>query len=273
MLRRTYIPDYSIDKQKQIVHVLSKYDELISNNKKRILVLEKMISELYKEWFIRFRYSGFENKDKHKIPDGWKYIKFDELCDYQRGISYSSEDLIENENSVNLINLKNLRDYGGFRKENIKSFSGDYKENQKLNKGDLIMGITEMVQERRIIGYCALIPTYSNFCVMSADLIKIISDYNNYYLYCCFTYGFYSKCFSNFGNGTNVIHLRPSSLKNIKILVPPKSLVDQFASIVSSYFEEIDLLQLKNENLENQKNMLLPRLIFGNLDTNGKEII
>lgn len=260
--------------QKKIANVLSKYDDLIENNDKRIRLLEQMAESLYKEWFVRFRFPGHEIvKFVDGIPEGWKYEKFSDVCPYTRGISYSSEQ-IENENSTNLlINLKNLRDYGGFRKENCKHYEGLYKTEQMVKKFDLVMAVTEMVQDRRIIGYVGLVPSYEKKCVISADLIKFNSDISNIFLYAMFTYGDVSRYCSQYGNGTNVIHLRPTSLRNIKLLIPEHSLIEKYSSIVEQYFEEIDRLQQANENLIKQRDALLPKLMSGKIDLSNKEII
>ena len=248
-------------KYQQLVNsVVKDYDKLIDDNKKIIKTLEKMAEAIYREWFIRFRFPGHENQEFiNGIPTGWEYKKFSDVCSYVRGLSYSSEQ-IENLDAENiLINLKNLRDYGGFRKDNYKTYEGDYRKEQVVNKFDLVMAVTEMVQERRIIGYVGLIPTYDQNCVISADLIKILSKFDNIYLYSLFIYGGASLCFSQYGNGTNVIHLKPSSLRNVKLLIPEQSLIDKYVKTVKEYFELIDKLQLENEKLAHQRDLLLPR--------------
>ena len=128
------------------------------------------------------------------------------------------------------------------------------------------MAITEMVQERRIIGYVGLIPSYNKNCVISADLIKINSFIDNIFLYSMFIYGGVSLCFSQYGNGTNVIHLRPVCLKNIKMLIPEENIIDKYVSIVKKYFEMIDVIQTQNENLIKQRDALLPKLMSGKLE-------
>ena len=265
-LRNFKVPDWN-DNTLKIIKILNNYDQLIENNNKRIKILEDMAESLYKEWFVRFRFPGHETAEfENGIPKGWEYKKFSEVCSYIRGLSYSSEE-IEDENAPNLlINLKNLRDYGGFRKENYKRYDGSFKKEQIVSKFDLVMAVTEMVQERRIIGYVGLIPSYQENCVISADLIKLISDIDNLFLYSMFIYGGASLSFSQYGNGTNVIHLKPNSLKNVKLLIPNKNLIDNYSKIVRSYFEEIDKLQLQNEILVKERDALLPRLMSGIID-------
>lgn len=258
--------------QKRIADILYSYDILIELNNKRIKLLEQTAQEIYKEWFVRFRFPGYEKtKFVQGIPDGWEYKKFSEICSFLRGISYSSDEIEEENSPYYLINLKNLRDYGGFRKENTKPYNGKIKSDLIVKKNDLVMAITEMVQERRIIGYVGLIPSYEKECIISADLIKITSHIDNVFLYALFTYGGASQCFSQYGNGTNVIHLKPSAIKNVKMLIPTNSLIDEYTLIAKDCFDRIDILQKQNEILVKQRDYLLPRLMSGKIKLQDNE--
>ncbi|MBO5067463.1 MAG: restriction endonuclease subunit S, partial [Clostridia bacterium] len=79
-LLRFYIPDLSIEKQNSIVNFLSTYDELIENNNKRIKILEQMAENLYKEWFVRFRFPGHETTEfENGLPKGWQTKRLGEF--------------------------------------------------------------------------------------------------------------------------------------------------------------------------------------------------
>ena len=271
LFKKTYIPNLDITHQRKIATVLYNYDNLIEYNNKRIKALENIAEELYKEWFVRFRFPGYEKtKFENRIPLNWKYEKFSSIYSCYRGISYSSDE-IECEEGMNLINLKNISAYGGFRRDGLKRYDGKYKTEHCVKYNDLVMGVTDMTQDRRTVGYVALIPKISG--VISADLVKIISEIDNIFSYCLFRFGFYSKLFSQFGNGANVIHLKPSSIKNQKILIPNRELIDKFVYIAKPIFDEIEILNIKNEQLIKQRDSLLPRLMSGKLSVEGKEII
>lgn len=260
------VPLPSIKIQKIIANALATYDELIENNNKRIKLLEQMAENLYKEWFVRFRFPSHETaKFENGIPKGWKYVKFKDILSFDRGISYSSEE-IDCDDGLNLINLKNIDSFGGFRRDGTKKYNGKYKESQVVKKGDLVIGVTDMTQDRRTVGAAALIPTIKGTSVISADLVKVVSDIPNIYLYCLCRYGFYSKYFSQFANGANVLHLKPGALLNKKVLLPTKDLTDDFVEKVSALIELIDELNLANDNLIKQRDLLLPRLMSGKLE-------
>ena len=78
--------------QRKIAAILSAYDELIENNKQRIRLLEEMAEEIYKEWFVRMRFPGYETaKFVDGFPEGWENAKLESVCDFQMGQSPLSE--------------------------------------------------------------------------------------------------------------------------------------------------------------------------------------
>lgn len=85
------VPD--LDVQKKIAAILSAYDDLIENNKKRIQILENMAEELYKEWFVRFRFPNYENTEFEKgIPKDWNTLKMSEIVNYYIGGGWGEEE-------------------------------------------------------------------------------------------------------------------------------------------------------------------------------------
>lgn len=179
--------------QNKIANILMTLDECVDNNNKRIRILEQMAENLYKEWFVRFRFPGHEDVEfVTGKPRSWEPTKLEEIINIDRGLSYSLEE-IDCDEGTDLINLKNIQAFGGFRIDGTKKYSGKYKEQHIVQRGDLVMGVTDMTQDRRTVGAVALIPVIHNTSVISADLIKISSKLNNVYLYCMFKYGDVSR--------------------------------------------------------------------------------
>ena len=253
--------------QDKIAEVLTSYDRLMENNSKRIRLLEDIAEKIYKEWFVRYRFPGYKNcKFEAGLPtDEWYWYKLEEIVTIDRGISYSSEE-IDCDDGVDLINLKNIQSFGGFRNDGTKKYSGKYKREQVVKTGDLVMGVTDMTQDRRTVGSVALIPIIHNISVISADLIKINSEINNVFLYSMFRFGNISRYISQFANGANVLHLRPQVVNKIKVYLPPQNLIDSYCKMVQPIISEIDILNEKNANLTKQRNLLLPRLMSGKLE-------
>lgn len=249
-------PDRKI--QDVIVSVLSRYDELIEINNKRIKLLEQA-AEIY------FRKS-YESEIKNKNTST---IRLKEILSFTRGLSYSSEE-IDCDEGITLVNLKNIQAYGGFRRDGNKLYNGEYKERQLVQQGDLIMGVTDMTQDRRTVGSVALIPDIAGVCVISADLIKIETDINKSFLYCLFRFGNVSKYISQFANGANVLHLKPEVIKKVKVMMPTQEYIKAFSRIVTPMLDEIEMLYQQNDNLIKQRDLLLPRLMSGKLSVETK---
>ena len=82
------LPEISI--QRRIASILSTYDNLIDNNNKRIRLLEQMAENLYKEWFVRFRFPGHEKAEfENGLPMGWKVMKLDKILTVRYGKDHS----------------------------------------------------------------------------------------------------------------------------------------------------------------------------------------
>ncbi len=263
--RKIRIPLFSINAQNKIAKILQKYDDLIEKNNRKIAILEEQIQELYKEWFVRFRFPGYEKvKFVNGLPIDWEYKRLREMAQYYRGLSYSSEE-IDTDSGVDLVNLNNIISYGGFNKNGTKKYAGKYKETQTLKDSDLVMGVTDMTQERRLVGSVALVDTKGVKTAFSADLIKLISSVNKLFLYCMLKYGNYSKYIAEFANGANVLHLKPDSVMNVKVLMPSEELINKFAMSVENYFNNIKQIKELNDILLKQRDLLLPRLMSGKL--------
>lgn len=254
--------------REKLASILSAYDFLIDNNQKRIILLEKMAEMIYREWFVRLKFPGYEaSMFEGGLPKGWKYKTLGEIVSFERGVSYSSEE-IDCADGLNLVNLKNIEAFGGYRRDGLKHYNGKYKTTQVVNKGDLVMGVTDMTQDRRTVGAVALIPEIQGTSVISADLVKIVSKLPNLYLYCLCRFGNYSKYFSLFANGANVLHLKPNTLLNKKVLIPTDNLINLFVEKIQSSIDCIDDLNRQNDLLIQQKNLLLPRLMSGKIEVN-----
>lgn len=249
---RVELPDRDI--QVKISSILSAYDDLIENNNRRIKILEQMAENLYKEWF------SYKN-----IKKSAEYTRLSDILQIVRGISYSSDE-INVEEGLNLINLKNIESYGGFRQDGTKKYDGKYKKQQVVCCGDLVMGVTDMTQDRRTVGSVAIVPKLEGTSVISADLIKISSSIDNLFLYAMFKYGKVSRHIAQFANGANVLHLKPQDILKIKVLLPKDNLISKYVCSVAPMFHEMEKLNLMNANLIKQRDMLLPRLMSGKLE-------
>lgn len=266
-LRNIRISVPPMDAQKKIVDTLSAYDTLIENNQKQIKLLEEAAQRLYKEWFVDLRFPGHENtKITDGIPEGWEYKPIFDVFDFVRGRSYTSNELSDS-TGVLMVNLKNIRAFGGYNRNAEKRFVGQFKDNQILSAGDVIMGVTDMTQERRLVGHVALVPNMGETMIFSMDLIKLIPKRtDNLFLYSAMIFGGVSKRISPLANGVNVLHLKPEAIMGVEMLIPNDKVVCQYHSQMAPVFSEIETLQKQCDAATEARDRLLPKLMSGEIE-------
>lgn len=259
--------------QQSIASILSAYDDLIENNKRRIAVLEEMARRIYEEWFVHFRFPGHEKarmveSEMGLIPEKWMPSLVGECVTVHRGKSYKSTELAD-EGGLPFVNLKCMERDGGFRKSGLKRFTGSYKDTQKVTTGDLVMAVTDMTQERRIVARCGRVPRLgSDFGVISMDLVKIDANKGvpRDFIYGMFRWSGFADEVKQHANGANVLHLSPDRIAEYRFALPPSEITAQFAAFISPMLHQCDVLLEKNEVLRATRDLLLPKLISGELN-------
>ena len=266
-LKEVVIDKPPLDVQRRIGDYLEAYDNLIENNQKQIKLLEEAAQRLYKEWFDDFRFPGHEDVAiVDGVPEGWKIKPLSEVFTYVRGKSYTSKELVENGGTL-MVNLKNIRAFGGYNRNAEKRYVGKYKEEQTLNPGDLVMGVTDMTQERRLVGHVAIIPDNGETLTFSMDLIKLIPlSVKKSFLYATMYFGGYSKKISPLANGVNVLHLKPDAMMNMEMLIPTEEIVEQYDAIFETYQTRIEILQKQCDYAAEARDRLLPKLMSGEIE-------
>jgi type I restriction enzyme S subunit len=279
ILRETVIPHPPLPTQRRIAGILSAYDDLIENNLRRIKILEEMAQSLYREWFVHFRFPGHEgvplvDSPLGPIPVGWEVKVIDEVAIVHRGRSYRSKELVEN-GGVPFVNLKCIERDGGFRRDGIKSYDGPFKELQRVRCGDIVMAVTDMTQERRIVARAARVPELEGgFGVISMDLVSIevrlpeLSDF----LYSYFRCSDFADHLKQFANGANVLHLSPGKIRDHRFIMPNRSVARHYAEVVSVKFAQIENLHQRNNVLRQTRDLLLPKLLQGEIGASNTQL-
>jgi type I restriction enzyme, S subunit len=265
--------------QRKIATILFAYDDLIENNLRRIKILEEMAQTLYREWFVKFRFPGHQkvkmvDSPLGKIPEGWQATKVFDVANIFRGRSYKGEHLVD-EGGLPFINLKCIDRDGGFRIYGLKCYLGPFNTSQTAKCGDIVIAITDMTQERRIVARAARIPRINtDFAVFSMDLVKIKTrdETPPEYLYGVFRYSVFPDEVKQYANGVNVLHLNPDHIGNFIFPLPPADLYMRYSEFVKEVYAQIDVMELRNNNLRQTRDLLLPKLISGELDVSELDI-
>jgi len=263
----------SLTEQERVADVLAAYDELIESNRQRIKILESMARALYREWFVLFRFPGHENHPcvqsaLGEIPEGWEVVRLGAVADTVRGRSYRSVDLAD-EGGLPFLNLKCIDRDGGFRRSGLKRYVGEFKDVHVASKGDIVIAVTDMTQERRIVARAALVPTLDDeYGIFSMDLVRIEPKENmpKTFLYSLLRYSSFADEVKQHANGANVLHLSPDRILDFRFSLPPAELTRRYSNLVVPLLERVDILVNQIENLRRTRDLLLPRLLSGAID-------
>lgn len=232
----------SLDVQHRIASILSTYDTLIENNTKRIRLLEKMAENIYKEWFVRFRFPGHENVEmENGLPKGWKRGSLSDVCEFKRGKNITSSEM--QEGNVPVISA-GLEPSGYHSCSNVRGVN------------------VTMSSSGANAGYIAI--HYSDIWAADCSYIEESTTGNIYYVYELLNN--IRTVINNFQRGAAQPHVYPKDVNRIKLILPSKELMLKANGRLEIMHKEIYNLQKQNSLLACQRDLLLPRLMSGKLE-------
>ena len=256
------VPKPPLPTQRKIAAVLSAYDDLIENNTRRIEILEEMANAMYREWFVKFRFPGHEGVEMVEsklglIPQGWDVKQLGEMCHVIMGLSPKSE--FYNETGDGLPFHQGVTDFG-------KRFPTDrvYCTIQKrvAETDDILFSVRAPVGRINIA---------DKKIVIGRGLSAIRSkDENQVFLLQQLKDRFQEE--DTMGSGAIFNAIRKTDLLGIPLLTPTASVIGKFEEIANPIFSELTNLTLKNTNLRQTRDLLLPKLISGGFDVSELDI-
>lgn len=249
--------------QQKIASILSAYDNLIQNYKKQIEALQTAASELYKEWFVRFRFPGYKNsRFENGIPEGWKIERIGNIGEVIGGGTPSTENEEYWDGDIPWLSPVDLSDntnvYVSRGGKNITKL-GLQKSSAKMMPKD-----TVLLSSRAPVGYVALaknpICTNQGFksVVCNTSVIQPI------YLY--FYFRMNKNYLQSIASGATFPELSGSMMKKLKVLLPQMELQKEFSKKANIFISKAELLSEQITNLTQQRDLLLPRLMSGKLE-------
>ena len=231
----------SLETQKRIASFLSNYDDLIENNNKRIKLLEETAQNMYKEWFVNFRFPNYEHTEfdaESGLPNGWKIKNINEIYNIKYG---------KNLPTTKITSIGNFPVYGA------SGIMGYYSEKNVSQKVALISSRGSAGKIHR---------TYEKESFITNNSFIVTPTYE--YSHIPFFYIFESLKLLNlksYCGGVAIPQLTNSALNNINILVPEKSVIMCYDNIIEPIYKQIDLLYNQNQKLKEARDILLPRLM------------
>lgn len=261
---KVYAPDVFI--QNRIANILSAYDDLIEINNRRIQLLEQAAQELYKEWFVRFRFPGYEDaKFENGLPEGWELKKIGDIAHVKSGYAFKSEWWIDE--GVPVVKIKDIQgntiDFG-----DLSHVSAEHARIAKqfyIVEGDLLIAMTGAT-----IGKLALVPYSERPMVVNQRVGKFFLNENPAekvaFLYMTLRQNWVQELIVMIaGSNAAQPNISPFDIEKIKVLYN-KDLVDEYNRRSTPFIKQILQLFRQNQNIAAQRDLLLPRLMSGKLE-------
>lgn len=229
-----------IQVQNKIAKILSNYDDLIENNNRRIKILEEMAQKIYKEWFVDFKFPGHENATFNNIELGKKVMP---------------------------LKGKNITK-ATVKKGNIPVVAGGIEPAYYHNVANTFAPVITISASGANAGFTKLY--YKD--VWASDCSYIDSTMTKYVYYYYLLLLDNKTKINNMQRGAAQPHVYPVDLAKLLIKELDEDIINNFENKVSPLFEQIKILTLKNENLKQTRDILLPRLISGEINVENLEI-
>ena len=251
----------NLDIQQKIASILSAYDDLIENNRRRIHLLEQSAQMLYKEWFVRLRFPGHEQVEViDGVPGGWENTSISSVCETIGGGTPSTKvpeywegeivwvvpsDITGNDSLVLLDSERKITE-AGLRKSSAK----------------LLPANTILMTSRASVGFFALVDL--EVCT-NQGFINIIPHENYFRMYLLFNLMSRVNEIRSNAKGTTFAEISKTRFRDMSITKPPKVIVVQFGNHIDSIIQQIWCLKKSNLQLTKARDLLLPRLMNGEL--------
>jgi type I restriction enzyme, S subunit len=270
-LKKIPIPIRDISTQRKIAAILSVYDDLIENNSRRIHLLETMAQALYREWFINFRFPGHEQVKQVKsplgmIPEGWEVAKVEDLYKTTSGGTPSRKVDEYFGGSINWVKTQELRDGYIFETDEKITELGMQNSSARLVPKNSVL----VAMYGATIGQLGILAQPATMNQACCALISKEPPFS-------YAYAFLSLLIKR----SDLIGLRQGAaqqnisqivIRNFQLLKPTKSVLEKFNSAVEPMFSLIRNLQQKNQQLRQTRDLLLPKLISGEVDVSALDI-
>lgn len=253
------LPDLST--QNHVAGVLSAYDDLIENNRRRIALLEEAARLIYREWFVHFRFPNHENTIfENGLPVGWEMKTFGDLFEFLGGFAFKSSSYSE-DGKYGVVTIKNVHDAKFIQEcpSRVDQIPDKVKPHCKLTTGDILLSLTGNVGRA-----CAVVG--ENY-LLNQRVAKIEgkAGISKPFVYWSFSNSNTTKELENLAYGVAQLNLSPVKLSARPFVKPDKEVIDAFGVITQPMFENILSLQKQNQALTKARDLLLPRLMDGRI--------
>jgi type I restriction enzyme, S subunit len=267
--------------QKKIAAILSAYDDLIENNQRRIKILEEMAQNLYREWFVKFRfpllrsdgsYAGQAGHEKvkmvdsplGKIPQGWEVKKLYVFAD----VNVRSIKKGEEPDNILYVDIASVTTGVVNQKQPMTFAAAPGRARRLVRHGDVVWSCVRPNRKSYalLLNPESYLVVSTGFAVISANGIPFT------YLYHALTTDDFVGYLTNHARGAAYPAVTAEDFQNADVLLPSPAILDQFHDVVCPMLELKHRHMERNRNLRQTRDLLLPKLISGEIDVSELDI-
>jgi type I restriction enzyme S subunit len=252
--------------QRKIAAILSVYDDLIENNNRRIMILEEMAQRIYREWFVDFRYPGHENvplvdSELGRIPESWPVVELSDLTSTQYGYTESATDKPV---GPRFLRGKDINKTSYVDWANVPYCPIDARNQAKyrLARGDVV--IIRMADPGKVgIVEADVDAVFASYLIRVQPRADAIAPY---FLFYFLSSDRYQAFVSGASSGTTRKSLSAPLITSVHLALPPLVTQVAFVAVVTPLRELLNALVAENATLRATRDLLLSRLISGDVD-------
>ena len=269
----------SLVEQNKIVNILSNYDDLIENNNKRIKILEEMAQKIYKEWFVDFKYPGhetaaFKDTELGKIPSDWEVKTIEDVISDIESGSRPKGGIVQCNSGIPSIGAENIIGLGKYDYSKEKLVTNEFYN--KMKKGKIKSLDVLLYKDGAQIGRKSMFGEgfpYFECCINEhVFILRTNTKCSQYYLYFTLDLPEYTEKIKQLNTNAAQPGINQQQVKGIKIRLAPISIINKFDEIVKPIISLIFNLCIRNKELMQTRDLLLPRLMSGEINVEDLEI-
>jgi type I restriction enzyme S subunit len=263
---------FALPMQKRIATILTSYDELIENSQRRIRLMESIMRAIYREWFVQFRFPGHEKflrvgSSVGDIPKGWEVKPLSQLCSRMESGGTPLRKNAEYWDGGKICWFKTGELWDGFlfeSEEKITELGLRESTARLFEPGTLLMAI----YGSPTVGRLGIVTRPSSCNQAALGLVADTKQISQTFLY--FVLLALRDHFNGMAQGAAQQNISKEKVAGTSALVPPRALVTAFDRVAEPIFSQLQTLQRQIENLCRTRDLLLPRLLSGqvNLEEN-----
>jgi type I restriction enzyme S subunit len=252
------IPD--IPTQEKIASILSSYDDLIGTNRRRIQLLEEAARLLFREWFVYFRFPGHEKvKIVDGVPEGWKVAKVKELGKIVTGKTPSKKDIRNFNGNVPFIKTPDMHKSWIISKteETLSETGASSQNNKHLPPWSVLVSC---------IGTVGVVAINLFRSQTNQQINSVIPKKEIYRYYSFFCLSRMRLLLEAIGGGSTMTNVNKNKFENLGVNIPPDTILESFDQLVDPLFKQVAFLLQQNQKLAQARDLLLPRLMSGEIE-------